>query len=357
MRSVSEPSALSVMGMGYDSCSPSVLGDEFMHNGKLMRTMCAQTVDLSTASNLVALHSGFEDSQNSAFLAGDGGTSVGRSPSASPVNVPGVPELVSEFPETVSPSESVTAKGLTVEDIHNLSPIAVPVHSFTRQHSYHTDVSVSDNTIDYITDFKEEDSCENLQDSGSEKGTQTEALPDCVNLHHGALLGPDITVDLVKRLQLQSNQSTSTTGIPDSVEWEDRKPAYLLDSRENSLGSIKFSVGDKELGLDSRTVSDGDLRTTPSIIVDDFDSRPRPLLFTSQSRQQGLMNSFSRTADSSLPIRNDSMADLCSVEDEMDQEEPLWMWVCGGGCVVEPTSLPKWFLQGTNPSFLFDVYL
>lgn len=356
MRSVSEPSALSVMG--YDSCVPSVLGDEFMHNGKLMRTMCAQTVDLSMASNSVALHSGFEDSQNSAFLPGDGGTSVGRSPSASPVNVPGVPELVSESPETPdSPSEPVPAKGLTVEDINNLSPIAVPVPSFTRQHSYHTDVSVSDNTIDYITDFNEEDSCDNLQDSGSEKGTQTETLPDCVNLHHGALLGPDITVDLVKRLQLQSNQSTSTTGIPDSVEWEDRKPAYLRDSRENSLGSIKFSVGDKELGLDSGTVSDGDLRTTPSITVDDFDSRPRPLLFTSQSRQQGPLRSFSRTGDSSLPIRNDSMADLCSVEDEMEMEEPLWMWVCGGGCVVEPTSLPKWFHQGTNPSFLFDVCL
>ncbi|XP_030840073.1 tectonin beta-propeller repeat-containing protein 1 isoform X3 [Strongylocentrotus purpuratus] len=344
MRSVSEPSALSLMG--YDSCVPSVLGDEFMHNGKLMRTMCAQTVDLSMASNSVALHSGFEDSQNSAFLPGDGGT-IGRSASASPVNVPGVPELVSEPPETDSPSVSVPAKGLTVEDIHNLSPIAVPVRAFTRQPSYHTDVSVSDNTIDYITDFNEEDSCENLQDSGSEKGTQTETLPDCVNLHHGALVGPDITVDLVKRLQLQSNQSTSTTGIPDSVEREDGRPAYLVDNSKNSLGSIKFSVGDKELGLDSGTVSDGDLRTTPSIMVEDFDSRPRPHLFTSQSRQRGLMNSFSRTVDSSLPIRNDSMADLCSVEDEMDLEEPLWMWVCGGGCVVEPTSLPKWFHQAT----------
>ncbi|XP_063961190.1 tectonin beta-propeller repeat-containing protein 1-like [Lytechinus pictus] len=351
MRSVSEPSALSVMG--YDSSMPSVLGDEFMHNGKLMRTMCAQTVDISKANSSGALNSGFEDSINSAYLPVDGG-SVGRSASASPVNVPDVPELVSSiplnvpdveelvlvFPEADPPSESDPAKGLTVEDIHNLTPITMPTHPITRQPSYHTDVS--DNTIDYITEFNEEDSCENLQDSGSEKGTQTETLPDCINLHQGGLAGPDITVDLVKQLQLQNNQSTSTTGIPDCVEQEDKRPKYLVDNRKNSFGSVKFSLNDKEHKIDSGSVSDSELRTTPSIMVDDFDNRRRP-----HSRQQVLSHSFSRTADSSLPMRNNSMADLCQAGDEMEEEEPLWMWVSGGGCVVEPTSLPKWFFQAT----------
>ncbi|XP_041473634.1 tectonin beta-propeller repeat-containing protein 1-like [Lytechinus variegatus] len=353
MRSASEPSALSVMG--YDASMPSVLGDEFMHNGKLMRTMCAQTVDISKANSSGALNSGFEDSMNSTFLPVDGG-SVGRSASASPVNVPDVPELVSSsplnvpdveelvlvFPEDDPPSESDPAKGLTVEDIHNLTPVTMPAHPITRQPSYHTDVS--DNTIDYITDFNEEDSCENLQDSGSEKGTQTETLPDCINLHQGGLVGPDITVDLVRQLQLQNNQSTSTTGIPDCVEQEDKRHKYLVDNRTHSFGSVKFSLNDKEHKIDSGSVSDSELRTTPSITVDDFDSRRRPLL---HARPRVVTHSFSRTADSSLPIRNDSMAELCQAGDETEEEEPLWMWVSGGGCVVEPTSLPKWFFQAT----------
>ena len=377
-----------------------------MHNGKLVRTMCMQTECQSLASSMVALHTGFEDSVSGCIQ--NNGRNTDRKQSLGSVSNPGAPEILPKivepckcedndvpFPEVVEPVncvpfpevlesetcihcqedteeeetsiecdildstlvESVSPVGLTVEDVHSLTPVHQPSHLMTRQPSYHSDVS--DTPINYITDYDDESVDNLLPDSGSEKGTQTDTLLEGVELRSTALVGPDFSMDNVRRLQLQSHQATSTTGIPDSVENEERRlyekrknssPEFRIviadhnEKRKNSSPEVRFMIGDHNSGTD---LSDSESRTLPAITVHDFD-RPTPSrqlpMYASYTRHHAHAHPYSRMVDSPVPMHNQSMVDLSTAAEE--EEETLWMWVSGGGCVVEPTSLPKWFYQG-----------
>ncbi|XP_072168056.1 tectonin beta-propeller repeat-containing protein 1-like [Diadema setosum] len=336
-RSVSDPSGLSMMDE--DMSGPSVLGDEFMHNGKLVRTMCVQTDDGILASAVSGIYSQFEDSLNSYTDIQGQSRTMGSSLSLSSYNRAKEAQRQKDSDRGSALPESAPPKGLTVDEVHNQTPVEGEKPALARQPSYHSDFS--DTPINYITDYDEEDSSENpLAGGGSEKGTQTDNLPDCVQSLPGALVGPDVTMDLRQLLQQQSHQATSTTGIPESVEGEDRR------YRKDSTPELKFSISSHDLAVDPSTMSDANHKAMPTIMVDSGDRLygRRKLLCLAHARQQMSPHLFPRRAESPLPY-SDSMVDLSTTADE--EEEVRWSWVSGGGCVVEPTSLPKWFYQAT----------